>query len=198
MRLGKIAAILVIALGAASAGAQVHRCKDASGKLMFSDRPCDVGQSGGQIQRKRTQAEILQEREQAFDAENRKQARRMAEQEREFAERERRSRQVQAMPQVQQPAEDWQSRKNRENAATSAGSIANNGSRWDAKAEAERAAQRREESLRRQAAQKEFTLTCSGGICSDEYGASYTGSGGVFTRSDGRGCSVTGSMAFCH
>ena len=36
---------LVLAL--ASPGyAQVHRCKDASGKLSFSDRPCDSGQSG--------------------------------------------------------------------------------------------------------------------------------------------------------
>lgn len=197
MRLGKVAAVLIIAFCAASASAQVHRCKDAAGRLIFSDKACDSGQSGELVQRKRTREEILREREQAFYAENRKQARRAAEQEREFAEQERRNRQAQAMPQVQQPADDWQSRKNRENAATSAGSIANNGSRWDAKAEAERAAQRREEARRRQAAQKEFMLTCTGGMCTDEYGASYSGSGAVLYRSDGRTCSVTGSIAFC-
>ncbi|CAN7369817.1 DUF4124 domain-containing protein [Acidovorax sp. LjRoot74] len=189
----ELAIFIALSLAATVAGAQVHRCEDATGKLMFSDRPCDAGQSGGQILRQRTQAEIQQERQQAYEAESRKQDRRFAEQERELAEQERRM----LMQQTQPPVDDWQTRKNRENAATSAGSIANNGSRWDAKAEAERAAQRREESRRRQAAQKEFMLTCTGGICTDEYGASYSGSGATLFRSDGRTCSVTGSVAYC-
>lgn len=69
---------LVLAL--ASPGyAQVHRCKDASGKLSFSDRPCDSGQSGALIQRKRSQDEIEQERLQAAEAQYQKEARRARE-----------------------------------------------------------------------------------------------------------------------
>ena len=190
--------IFCTALIALSASAQVHRCKDGSGKLIFSDRPCDVGQAGEQIIRKPSPAEIRREREQALEAEARKQDQRLAEQEREL-----RQSQGQAqiapmpLPAGQQPKDDWQARKNRENAQTSASSITNNQGRWDAKAEAERAAQRREELRRRQAAQKQFMLTCTAGMCTDEWGATYSGSGAFLTRSDGRSCSVMGNTAQC-
>jgi len=76
--------IACVALTALAASAQVHRCKDSTGKLMFSDRPCDIGQSGEQIIRKPSPAEIRREREQALEAEARKQDQRLAEQEREL------------------------------------------------------------------------------------------------------------------
>lgn len=199
MRLGRTLTALIIAIFSVSAGAQVHRCKDANGKLIFSDRLCDSAQSGELVQRKRTREEILREREQAFDAENRKQARRMAEQERELVEQGRRSRQVQAMPQVQQPAEDWQSRKNRENAATSAGSIANNGSRFDQNAEAERARARREEALRHQAANPPAMITsCNAGFCSDTNGNTYYRNGNNLNGTDGRVCTIQAGYAHCN
>ena len=72
----KTIAITCLGLAAMSAGAQVHRCKDATGKLMFSDRPCDVGQTGGQIMRQRSEDEIYQERMNAAEAQERKQLRR--------------------------------------------------------------------------------------------------------------------------
>ena len=50
--------------------AQVNRCKDASGKTIYSDKPCDTGQTGRQIERQRTQAEIYQERDQGMRPEN--------------------------------------------------------------------------------------------------------------------------------
>lgn len=47
---------------ATAASAQVHRCKDAAGKTIFSDAPCSVGQTGELVQRGRTREEILEER----------------------------------------------------------------------------------------------------------------------------------------
>ena len=58
---------------------QVHRCTDATGKLSFSDRPCDSGQSGALIQRKRSQDAIQQERMQAVEAQFQKEMRRTME-----------------------------------------------------------------------------------------------------------------------
>lgn len=62
--------------------AQVHKCKDAAGNHLFSDRPCDaVGGQGKQVQRGRTSEEVYQERVQANDAIERKYQRRAAERE---------------------------------------------------------------------------------------------------------------------
>lgn len=74
--------IALFALTAASVSAQVHRCKDTTGKLIFSDRPCEVGHAGGEIQRQRTSAEIHRERVEASEAEFRKQNRREADESR--------------------------------------------------------------------------------------------------------------------
>lgn len=52
--------------------AQVHKCKDASGKTIYTDAPCSAGQSGGLIERERTQSEIQQERMQSAEANERK------------------------------------------------------------------------------------------------------------------------------
>lgn len=38
-------AVACVALTDLAASDQVHRCKDSTGKLMFSDRPCDIGLS---------------------------------------------------------------------------------------------------------------------------------------------------------
>lgn len=55
-----------------SAMAQVYQCKDASGHVNFSDRPCTTAQNGSLIERRRTDAEIDQERMQAAEANERK------------------------------------------------------------------------------------------------------------------------------
>ena len=49
--------------------AQVNRCQDASGKVIYSDKPCASGHRGGQIERAKTQDEIYSERIQAYEAE---------------------------------------------------------------------------------------------------------------------------------
>ena len=71
---------LALAFALASpANGQVHRCMDATGKLNFSDRPCDSGQSGTLIQRQRSQEAIQQERMEAAEAQFQKEVRRSME-----------------------------------------------------------------------------------------------------------------------
>ena len=73
-----ISLVLAFALTSPAHG-QVFRCKDATGKLSFSDRPCDSGQSGALVQRQRSQNQIEQERMQAAEAQYQKEARRARE-----------------------------------------------------------------------------------------------------------------------
>lgn len=76
----KTIAIACLGLAALSVNAQVHRCKDVAGKTFYSDRPCEVGQTGQMIERPRSQGEIMQERQLAAEANDRKYERRSAEQ----------------------------------------------------------------------------------------------------------------------
>ncbi|MNZ91218.1 hypothetical protein D3C78_1101930 [compost metagenome] len=65
-------ALTAFAALALPATAQVHKCKDASGKTIYADAPCAAGQSGSLLERKRTPGEIEQERMQAAEANERK------------------------------------------------------------------------------------------------------------------------------
>ena len=70
-----ISAILCLAtcsITASAVLAQVHRCKDAAGKTIYSDAPCATGQIGQLIERQKSQDEIYQERVQAAEANERK------------------------------------------------------------------------------------------------------------------------------
>jgi hypothetical protein len=90
---------------------------------------------------------------------------------------------------------DWQSRKDRENAATSAASITRNGGRWDEKAEAER----RAEAHRRAAARPLTGFThCDQGYCYGDNGKVYARSGNdVLVSPDGGTCHRSGSSWYC-
>ncbi|MCG3782891.1 DUF4124 domain-containing protein [Delftia acidovorans] len=57
---------------AVPAMAQIYQCRDPSGEMNFSDRPCSSAQVGGMIERRKTDAEILQERAEAAQANERK------------------------------------------------------------------------------------------------------------------------------
>ena len=68
-------AFLFLLLGISSlAQAQVYRCEDAKGKVNYSDTPCIKGQDTGLIERKKTEAEILRERNTAAQANQQRQA----------------------------------------------------------------------------------------------------------------------------
>jgi hypothetical protein len=191
----------ILALIAATAGAQVHRCKDATEKLVFSDRPCTAGQTSELIQRERSQEAILQEREQAFNAEARKQDRRISEQEREWTEQQRRALQLQPAPMVRHSGNDWQKRNDLRNAEVSATSITNNGGKWDKRAEAERARERLEEARRNPPPPIPPTniTNCNGGFCQDNQGGTYHRNGPDFmTGPNGQACHRAGNMWHCN
>ena len=76
-----ITACLAISCIAAPAAAQVHRCKDAAGKTIYSDAPCMAGQSGALLERQKSREEILEERLQAAEANERKYRQQAAERE---------------------------------------------------------------------------------------------------------------------
>lgn len=98
-----------------------------------------------------------------------------------------------ALPAASQ--DDWQSRKNRENAATSAGSITNNGGSWDARGEAERA---RQNQIYRQQQPLSFT-TCDRGFCYDNMGNAWSRNGPNFLSGpNGRSCFLSGNSWSCN
>ena len=62
-------AFLIVLMGISSwAQAQVYRCEDSKGKVSYSDAPCTKGQDAGLIERKKTDAEISRERQDAAQA----------------------------------------------------------------------------------------------------------------------------------
>lgn len=79
---------LIIALAgmAPAVQAQVFRCATPSGKLTFSDRPCDSGSSGTLVEREKSWQEIARERDVAAQAEERKYRARAAEREQQLFE----------------------------------------------------------------------------------------------------------------
>ena len=187
--------IAVFAAMVQPVSAQVFKCTTADGKLVYSDKRCPAGGAGGMIQRERTYAEKMQEREEAYDAEVRKQNRRMAQEEREWAEQQ----QYQSAPVARHPGNDWESRKQQENAATSASSITNNGSRWDAGASARRGEARRQSTQTAPVHPPSSMTTCSGGICQDNLGGSYHRAGRDFmTGPNGQVCHRAGNMWNCN
>ena len=85
--------LLTLAMGfIPSAHSQVFKCTGPDGRMVYIDRPCSGKTSGEMLLRERTLEEKLQEREEAYIAEMRKQERRAIEQEREIAEEQRRYR----------------------------------------------------------------------------------------------------------
>ena len=86
---------------------------------------------------------------------------------------------------------DWQSRKDRENAATGASSITRNGGKWDERAE-------RDRRYRQTAPRFTAHLTsCGPASCSDEFGNTYSPSGSVLIRQDGYSCIRIGALVEC-
>ena len=82
MRWMLVTAMIAIAALSLPASGQVHRCKDATGHLTYSDQPCDAGKSGGVIERQKSREQILEDRLQAAEANERKYRAQGAERER--------------------------------------------------------------------------------------------------------------------
>lgn len=101
MRWMPVAALIAAASFATASTAQVHKCKDASGKLTYSDQPCASGQNGEIIERQKSREQILEERLQAAEANERKYRSQAAQQEVQMFEQQQR---LSAMPPSRQPA----------------------------------------------------------------------------------------------
>lgn len=86
----KVSHILIcgglLAVACQSSFAQVFRCDVGGGKITFSDQPCPAGSAGQQVQRKRTQQEILEDQRRADIANARKYQDRAAEQDQQLME----------------------------------------------------------------------------------------------------------------
>lgn len=190
--------IACLSFVALSASAQVYRCQDAAGKQTFSDRPCDSGQRGEQLQRKRTPDEVRQERDAAYRAELQKQDRRLVEQERDLSAQQQRARQLQQAPSSRHGGGDWERRNALRNAEVTSSSITNNRGAWDQAAEAQRKAE--EDARRRTAAPASppiFTH-CVPGFCYDTQGGVYHRNGPDFmTGPNGQVCHRAGTMWTC-
>lgn len=76
MRWHSLTCCLIFSALATSTAAQVHRCKDASGKTIYSDAPCASGHTGTMIERQKSQEAIYEERMRTEEANERKQLRR--------------------------------------------------------------------------------------------------------------------------
>lgn len=207
MRWMPIAALIAAVNFTPAVTAQVHRCKDAAGKTIYTDAPCAAGSVGGVIQRERTIEEKIQEREEAYIAELRKQDQRFAEQEREWGEQQRRAMQPQSAPSVRHSSNSWSARNALRNAEVSANSITNNGGRWDKTTRARRTQEQREgshqEAISRpsqnHSPQPTNITNCGGGFCNDNQGGVYHRvSPDFMTGPNGQACHRAGAMWNCN
>ena len=64
----KLAFLMVLLSLCGWSQAQVYRCEDGRGKTIYSDSPCVKGQNSALIENKKSEAEILRERESAAQA----------------------------------------------------------------------------------------------------------------------------------
>ncbi|GBU15449.1 hypothetical protein AwPolaro_08270 [Polaromonas sp.] len=102
MRCRPLVASLALALMTLSASAQVLRCQDASGQLTYSDQPCDAGQSSTLLEAQKSPEQMINERQQADEANERKYRARADEQRTQAFELEQRQAQALSQP-VQAP-----------------------------------------------------------------------------------------------
>lgn len=182
-----------------SAIAQVFKCAGAGGKVVYSDKPCEQNTTGGMLLRERTLEEKIQEREEAYMSDMRKQERRAIEQEREMAEEQRRYRnELRAMRerQYQPQHKDYEERLRERNASVQstlkppprpARSRAPNQANDDF-------------SPKKMPAPSQITH-CAGGFCHDNMGGVYHQHGPnatTMTGPNGGTCIQTGASVQCH
>lgn len=212
-----ISLVLAFALTSPAHG-QVFRCKDATGKLNFSDRPCDSDQSGALIQRQRSQEAIQQERMEAAEAQFQKEVRRSME-----------SPQTNQTPMratapVPPTVNQWACRKAKDNYQTTAGGTFRNalekaktlqeeeqrvnkacGTNQNEYANPQAVADRdRQEKEARRAAREQqkpkptIITHCDPGFCYDDTGGVYHKSGpDLMTGPNGKTCHRTGTFWNC-
>lgn len=226
MRWMPVAALIALVFLAMPASAQVHRCKDASGKLTYSDQSCAAGQSGGVIERQKSREQILEERLQAAEANERKYRAQGAERERQmFDQQQQQRRQPAATYGSQATAQDKSSSREckeamkklefvssirttpkgesrlRTNAAI-ANVNASCGTKTELMQEQPRVMSRQSEPSHAEpeSPTKPTHLTnCNGGFCYDNQGDTYHKNGADFMSGpNGKSCHRSGDMWNCN
>lgn len=178
----------------ASVNAQVFKCKDAQGRVMYSDMGCSSMQQGHMIEREKTIEQKYQERVQAYRAQQEKHERKLREQERDMQERE-----AQAMREAYAPppqrhkgyAERLQERNDSvrsvfappKPSATQGSSSRSSGTTMSAPPPPS----------------PSVITHCGGGFCYDNMGGVYHqhGNGTTMTGPSGSTCFQTGAMVNC-
>lgn len=178
--------LLLMSIAALPAMAQVHRCKDSSGQLVYSDKPCTAEQSGELIEKRKSQRAIYEEREQAYKAEAIKQERYAKERRREQMER------IQALEQSQYSAQGQPKGYAERLAERNAGVRSN----LEPKPGTRQTYERDNHPAIQAPIEKPYgrIKDCLNGVCKDNYGNRYTpdGHGNFDDRTNGRRCNANG------
>ncbi|WP_286878458.1 DUF4124 domain-containing protein [Delftia sp. 67-8] len=170
-----------------TAHAQVFKCKGPGGQFTYSDRPCEARSTGGMMLRERTYEEKMQERQQAYDAELRKQERRMAEQQQAW-EVQQQALQRQATAPVPSAGGGYAERLANRNAGVQ--------SNLGRKAPKARKPQFSDEDFSPPPANR--ITHCNGGYCYDNQGGSYHSIGnGYMAGPGGARCTQSGGQMDC-
>ena len=213
---------LSLVLVGTSATAQVYRCKLPSGQMSYSNQPCADQNAGGMVSERRSQEDLMQERERADEAQFRKEMRRAMQEPQAAPTQQRRV--GSSEPAVNQ----WACRKAKDNYQTTAGGTFRNAlERAKTLQEEEQrvnkacgtnqnefanpqaiADQDRQQKAARRAAiersmpedvpiHKEITR-CSGQYCYDNAGQSYHSIGnGQIRGNDGTTCTMSAGIYRC-
>lgn len=200
--------LLTLAMGfIPSAHSQVFKCTGPDGRMVYIDRPCSGKTSGEMLLRERTLEEKLQEREEAYIAEMRKQERRAIEQEREMAEEQRRYRnELRAMRERQyqpEPQHKGYEERLRERNASVQSTLRPPPRKLrptPSSGEQEFAPPVHREKDDH-AKRNPQMLSCNGGFCHDTRGGVYHQHGPnatTMTGPNGRTCIKTGASVQCH
>lgn len=211
-----VALTIITAFLALPAAAQVYRCKDSAGNTTLSDRPCSGAQSGGLVERKRTNEEIYQERMLAAEANERKyqqQAREMQQQQLETQQRmlnqQASNAQAPASQQSGQSQACKEARKELE-FVSSVRTISQDEKRMRTNAAITNVnAACGSNTQLMQEPQKVIVApgrihhptqlnNCSAGFCYDTSGNTYHRNGTFLTDQNGRNCQVVGNMVQCN
>lgn len=209
---------LSLALVGTSATAQVYRCKLPSGQMSYSNQPCADQNAGGLVSERRSQEDLMQERERADEAQFRKEMRRAMQEPQAAPTQQRRV--GSSEPAVNQ----WACRKAKDNYQTTAGGTFRNalekaktlqeeeqrvnkacGTNQNEYANPQAVADRdRQEKEARRAAREQqkpkptIITHCDPGFCYDDTGGVYHKSGpDLMTGPNGKTCHRTGTFWNC-
>lgn len=184
-----VGCLIVGAMMAGGASAQVHRCKDSSGQLIFSDRPCGSGQSGGLIEARKSDRAIYEERVRAYEAEAKKQDRYAAERARELRQQQYQTQYPQA---VQSQPKGYAERLAERNSGVQSNLLPPPG-----RPQGEPRYETPDTGVPAEPSRQTGRIECNGGVCKDQYGNRYQpdGFGNFRDRATGNRCKPNG---FCY